>query len=395
LNLAKDFYLNALNLCEDSVNMVIYLNNLGNNAVKREKIDSAFFYLDKSLQISKQHDNIYLGLILSSIAEGYQKAKQYDSAYYYFKLSLIEAKNNNRPELEAEIISRFGNMFFEINKIDSALYYIDLSNKIAFENNFLKISADNYLTLSKIEESKGNITKSFEYYKTYSNLKDSIFSVDKFSEINQLQRLYEVSKTNQQIESLIIEQQVNERTIYYKNIIWYITLGILILVTFVLFIILYQKKRLNNAYELLVEKNVEIIKNQEETTKKEKKTSKTNDNNDELMNKILSVMKDPVIYCDAFLTVDKIASLTQSNHSYVSNAIKNSSYKNFRKFINSYRIKEAQRIFMDPVIKNYTIEYIAEKVGYKSRSVFYDAFKEITGVSPNYYIKSMQQQQVV
>jgi AraC-like DNA-binding protein len=47
---------------------------------------------------------------------------------------------------------------------------------------------------------------------------------------------------------------------------------------------------------------------------------------------------------------------------------------------------------MKPDAKKYTIEYVSETVGYKSRTSFYSAFKEVTGISPNFYFKSIQEQ---
>jgi len=86
-----------------------------------------------------------------------------------------------------------------------------------------------------------------------------------------------------------------------------------------------------------------------------------------------------------------LAELVQSNQNYVSLAINNALKKNFRSFLNSYRIREAQRLFSEPDAAKYTIDVVAFMVGFKSRNAFHDAFKEITGVSPKFYFKSVQQ----
>jgi YesN/AraC family two-component response regulator len=86
-----------------------------------------------------------------------------------------------------------------------------------------------------------------------------------------------------------------------------------------------------------------------------------------------------------------LAELVQSNHAYVSQVINNSLKKNFRSLLNAYRISEAQRILATPDAAKFTLESIAYQVGFKSRTAFRDAFKEITGVSPNYYFKLTQE----
>jgi transcriptional regulator GlxA family with amidase domain len=60
--------------------------------------------------------------------------------------------------------------------------------------------------------------------------------------------------------------------------------------------------------------------------------------------------------------------------------------------LNNKRIKEAQRLLADNQSTKYTIEFIAEKVGFKSQSAFRNAFKENTGVNPHFYLKSVKDQ---
>jgi AraC-like DNA-binding protein len=43
---------------------------------------------------------------------------------------------------------------------------------------------------------------------------------------------------------------------------------------------------------------------------------------------------------------------------------------------------------------NYTIQAIAEEVGFNNRSSFYTAFREIIGVTPMEYMKILNKQQV-
>jgi YesN/AraC family two-component response regulator len=398
-DLAKLYYQKTLLLVQnsvkkqDSVTNFYVLNNLGDLELENGKLDSAYYYLNQALQKCKLHNNAGIDAIHNGLATLYQKKKQYDSAYYYFRLALDGAKKNNKIERVTENLSGLGKFFFEINKNDSALFYLNLSNTIAVENNFLGILADNYLQLSQIEESKRNTAKAFEHYKTYSNLKDSIFNIDKFGDINNLQRTYEVSKTNQQIEQLTIEQHIKERTIYYQKILWMVTIGVLILVSIVSFVIFLQKRKLNIAYKILFEKNIEILDKQYNTfqndQKKYQKRVLSHNVQDELLKKILTVMENTTIICDNEFTLDKLADMVQANHADVSQVINSSIKQNFRSFLNRYRIREAQRFFSENDTEKYTIEHIAQQVGFKSRNSFSNAFKEITGVTPNFYLKSI------
>jgi len=67
----------------------------------------------------------------------------------------------------------------------------------------------------------------------------------------------------------------------------------------------------------------------------------------------------------------------------------NNYYKcNFNHFVNKYRIKKACEYLSDRKRDIYTIESIGESVGFKSKSVFNQVFKEETGVNPSTFRKT-------
>jgi AraC-like DNA-binding protein len=380
----------ALELYTDSLPMVATLNNLGALKLESGRLDSVYVYLNKALHISNNLGGVFLQTIRNNFALYYEKKQQYDLAFYYYRVSLTEAEKNNDVEMIARGFSNLGNLFFLTKQIDSALWYIAQSKVVAGEHGFLEILSDNYRILSQIERSKGRYRNALAYHERYSRLRDSVFNVEVFGDISQLQRLYEVSKTNRQIEQLFIEQQIKQRTIGYLRII----LIILFLLTAVLLVSFFQKRKLNTAYQTLFEKNIKIIDIQNSTSGKQpekyKKSAMTDDLQSELLDKILVLMEDAAIICDTDFSIDRLAELVQSNQTYVSQTINNVLRKNFRSFLNEYRIREAQRLFSSPDAFKYTIEATALQVGFKSQSSFRDAFKEVTGVNPNFYLKSMK-----
>lgn len=389
-DMAKSRFLTALELNPDSTIIVGLLNNLGSTERKRNNHESAFFYLHKAMQISKRHNNIALHSIFDNLALFYQDVGLYDSAFHYFRLSLNKITENNAIELKAEVLSNLGNLFFLTKSIDSALFYINLSNKVAKELGFLRVLSKNHLILSQIQRSKGNQTQSFQYFEKHIYLRESILNIELLGDINYLQRLYETSRTNRQIEQMAIDRKVKEQTIHYQRIIQGVMLIALLLMSITLGIVLFQKRKLNTAYGILFEKNLEIIELKDNKLElMYKKSSLKNDAQDDLLNKILILMNDTSIICDPNFSIQKLAELVHSNQKYISQVVNNVIGKNFRSFLNGYRIREAQRLFSEPDAMKYTIEFVALSVGFKSQSAFRDAFKEITGVSPNFYLKSV------
>jgi AraC-like DNA-binding protein len=359
-----------------------------------KRLDSALFYTKKALEISKRFDNAHAHAVLNTLALIYQEKKLFDSALYYFKFSLEHAKTNNLPEFVSEVSSNLGRLFFEINKNDSALYYIGLSNVIATEHNFFRIIADNYLTLSKIEKSKGRCNSAFELLQKHADLSRSVLNPKNLGEINRIQRMYEISITNRQIERLVMEQEIKKRTIRYHKIIMFL-IAVFLLATIVILTVVFRKnKKLNIAYKKLFENARKFYDSEKHFTethpKKYQKSNLSDEAQNELLSRIYVLMENSSVVCDPELTIDKLADLLQSNRSYVSKVLNDNLKKNFNSFINEHRIKEAQRLFSEPDASKYTVESIALKTGFSVPSTFYRTFKEITGVSPGFYLKSMQ-----
>lgn len=80
--------------------------------------------------------------------------------------------------------------------------------------------------------------------------------------------------------------------------------------------------------------------------------------------------------------VSKAISVTQKNISF---AINESLNTNFYHFVNRFRIEESKTILSEDTNNHFSIEGIAQKSGFNSRSSFYTAFKKYAGKTPGEY----------
>jgi AraC-like DNA-binding protein len=386
---AKAHHLEALNLRQDSSFIALVLNNLGSVSMGAGNLDEAFFYLEQSRRIAEQHRPTLLGAVWNNLASYYKERKMYDSAFISLRMSLNEAKRVNDNYATSATFSTLGELFLELNQLDSARFYIKQSNDIAIKHDFKAFLMQNYLMLSEIAEKKGDKLTAFDYFKLHSELKNSTLSHDKIVEINQLRRFYENQKTNQQIEKLTIEQRFRKQIMRYQ---WCIILIISIMLAFVF----VQNRRLNTAYRKLFEKNVqigELQKDLSETRVEKYQSSSLSDEQqkNELLAQIYTVMEDTAVVCDPDFSLEKMATILKSNRMYISQVINTALNKNFRTFINDYRIREAQRLFAETNASKFTVESVSLRTGFKSRTSFIAAFKDVTGVSPSFYLKLMQE----
>lgn len=99
-----------------------------------------------------------------------------------------------------------------------------------------------------------------------------------------------------------------------------------------------------------------------------------------------ALMRNQKLYTDPNLTLNKLAKVMDVNPRYLSMILNTMIGKNFYDFINYYRVEEVKRLLKDPKNRKLTIEAIANKGGFKSKSSFNSAFKKYVGMTPSAYI---------
>jgi signal transduction histidine kinase/DNA-binding response OmpR family regulator len=112
-----------------------------------------------------------------------------------------------------------------------------------------------YFTLASVAESSGNMNHSLQYYKSYMSLNDSLFSLQKDKQVNELQIQYETDKKDLSINSLRQEKAItaSQRKIYFL-----IAAVVLLVVVGVFIYLLFKSKR--NRQLLEKEKEVDRLK---------------------------------------------------------------------------------------------------------------------------------------
>jgi len=91
------------------------------------------------------------------------------------------------------------------------------------------------------------------------------------------------------------------------------------------------------------------------------------------------------MYRDPQLQLQDIALKVNVSKHHISHILKEELNSNFYQFVNSLRIEEACKLLKDTDYEHYTIEAIAETVGFRSKTTFNKSFKAIIGQTPSVY----------
>ena len=111
-----------------------------------------------------------------------------------------------------------------------------------------------------------------------------------------------------------------------------------------------------------------------------------------LAHKLLEHMEKEQVFLEEDLTLPALAQKLGISASHLSQVINQQFGQNFFDFVNSYRIKEAQKRLRDPQYGHYSVLGIALDCGFSSKSSFNRSFKKIVGMTPTQYRKNSSPQ---
>lgn len=112
------------------------------------------------------------------------------------------------------------------------------------------------------------------------------------------------------------------------------------------------------------------------------------DDNREWLEKLTVLMQLEKPYRHADLSVSDLADMLGTRPHVLSRVINDHYHKNFRDFVNAYRVEEFISLANMQQYKHYTFLALAQEVGFNSKSTFNLAFKKLTQQNPREYFKS-------
>ncbi|WP_169315246.1 tetratricopeptide repeat-containing sensor histidine kinase [Bernardetia litoralis] len=172
---------------DDRKGLASVYNNLGGTLLSQNKNEEALFYLKKASLIYKETNNTR-GYLMSQINIGliHFNREEYNKAKEYFKECLqLEQRVTDKNTLSM-IYTNLAACHSEQRKYDSAILYAQKGLKVAKAINSKKIISDNLLSLSLSYEAMENFEEAYNYHVLYTSYKDSLFNIEKTSEINAL-----------------------------------------------------------------------------------------------------------------------------------------------------------------------------------------------------------------
>jgi len=306
-------------------------------------------------------------------------------------------ENQLDPLMKLSPLSEISDYFEQSNQLDSAVCYLKIYETLADELNVPDMVADNKRKFMRVYTKMGENELALKYQGEYFDHMDSLMNPNRFINLSNRFQQENQSKTSRLVNEL--RQTVTNQKI--------MIILIFFIVLFVSTWLVYRDKTRKANIQLFM-RNKEIAEIEDKVRAIEyPDLAECSDSNvvnadagkveeageddmagkmHDLFNRILKLMNTDTMYCDPEFSLSRLADAVSSNTRYVSQAINDFTGKNFRTFINEYRIKEARRRLLD--VENYgnvTMQYLANSVGFLSTSTFNITFKKFTGMTPSLY----------
>jgi len=440
-------YHKALILAEKAkINYAVSLaqNNLGIAFAKVAKYDSACYYYHKARVARKEIMPLLVAQSDIYLAKAFVEQNKADSILYYRNLAYNEIKKQSYTNkglkpvgvtyaiellktLKGDLAYLMAVYFEKKDKPEQAINYYKSTIQQAISRGENPVAISGLYSIASIYDKEQSETLAFHYadscYRMSINYENYVFAVKSAKLLGQFCLKNNPQKTNfyltkamsftdsikkdemtekeQNSMVLLISTQTEDSLLYYQVMqekdgavmhVQTISISLLIVLLIVLCILIYiiVKKQQQLKEEHLRQMET-VLKNIEKEDKN--KLSKQNKTNtlfpNQFEERFAELMENQKVYTQKTLSLADLARQLETNVNYLSQFFNNQLETNFNDYINSLRVKEACRIFKNDTEMKFSVDQVADMVGFSSRSTFYTTFKKFAGVTPAFFQKNL------
>lgn len=361
---------------------------------KLKQPDSVIFYAQKALKTAKiQKDQFSEQGLYEFLGTAYAQKNLYDKAFENLNRadSLGVVMGNNISLMDTRF--SLASAHYQVKNYDKVIAILENSIEIT-ERDSLNYANndDNYKLLAEAYKEKGNYEKANYYFEKY--IQKHNFNKNLYQIIDTSFDKKKVEEFQDELTQLQAEKDEKQNYLLYLGLV--ATLVILILLAMLLKF--YRTKKRNEYKFQELHQKLNFAKTDEkiriiETNDDVLEEQTTSDVSDDVTQQILEGLKkleDQEYFlrqdCNAYTISKKI----KTNTSYLSKVVNSHYQRNFNSYINDLRINYAiVRLENDKRFRSFSIQSIAEELGYKTADSFTKYFKQNTGLNPSFYIKQL------
>jgi serine phosphatase RsbU (regulator of sigma subunit) len=218
---AMEYYLKATQYADKSGDLKsigISYNNLGGQYLFEENYEESERCLLRSLKFKEQlGEEQSLSYTLQSLSELYLTQNKFEKAQEVISRSFELAKKTGDKKAQILSLLEIGKIQLQLGDSLGADEKFQSGYNLSVETNNLFYQSASAKKLSSTRKLLGNNASALHYYMVYSDIHDSLFRIDKFNAVNEMQTKYETEKKEQEILLLNKERLLNHVELMRAN----------------------------------------------------------------------------------------------------------------------------------------------------------------------------------
>lgn len=223
--------------------------NLGTDYGILKKYDSARIYTQKVYDMSLKLENDHTNILLLNLGDIYHQTKDYPESLAYFRQARELSLKLKKFRILAQVYYEMADVFNELNKRDSSLFYAKKALSKSEEIHHLNYIYKSSKLLSHLYE-KQDAREALRYYKIGIAARDSIFNIEKTSQILNLS--FKDNLFKQELAYKEKEYKIRQRT--------ELLVAILAVAFTILIVLMLLNRQKNKANALLTVQKQEVQK---------------------------------------------------------------------------------------------------------------------------------------
>lgn len=278
-------------------------NNIGIIYEQQKKYKQALSSYVQSLKIVKEiGDKKGIAAALYNIGNIYYYQGNVEGALNNYLQSLkIEEEIGNKEGIAASY-TNIGVFYGEQGKFEESFRFLSKSLILSKEIGYKIISQTAYYSISNLYEKQGNYHQAYNYYKLYSETKDSIFDEESNKQIAEMQTKYETEKKEAENQLLTKDNALKDANLNSQRLFIYGISIVLILSIAMVILIFVGYKRKQQTNLLLEQKNTAIELQKNIIEKKNTQITDSIDYAKNIQDAILPLTSDiKATFSDAFI----------------------------------------------------------------------------------------------
>ncbi|MCX6278859.1 MAG: PAS domain S-box protein [Bacteroidetes bacterium] len=298
---AESFLMNAISFLQKSGNKTQELavrSYKGVILLDEKKFDEALLYYQDLLGSFSPESERILGSVYTRIGHIYDQKKNFAMSLLYNRKAL---EIRNKIGIQFDISSSYINIagdFFNLNKLDSAMFYLNIGMAMAKKNNQLNILVNGYRHLYIYYSKKNDFRQTIKYYRQYAALYEELLVEQSKTHIGiiearqKLQREVESGKRlcqKNRIQSLTLANQ--QFPFFIVRVLAIVAGIVLIVICFIYFYNYRARHRMQTTHEHLTQEISERKLKEQQTKEAEMKFRFLSENSIDFITHINSDMQ--------------------------------------------------------------------------------------------------------